>query len=92
MEDKRKYRKFALIILTVIIVIAATNLTVWYFVLADKNEPPTTIGQTPPLPPLGQGICKQDAKLCPDGKTYVSRTGPLCEFAPCPSPSSSEEK
>ncbi len=28
--------------------------------------------------------CTQDAKLCDDGKTYVSRQGPSCEFAPCP--------
>jgi hypothetical protein len=28
-------------------------------------------------------ICTQDAKLCPDG-SYVSRKGPNCEFAPCP--------
>lgn len=27
--------------------------------------------------------CTQDAKLCPDG-SYVSRTGPNCEFAACP--------
>src|SRR4030067_2137483 len=27
--------------------------------------------------------CTQEAKLCPDGST-VSRTGPNCEFAPCP--------
>jgi hypothetical protein len=27
--------------------------------------------------------CTQEAKLCPDG-TYVSRTGPNCEFAECP--------
>ncbi len=26
--------------------------------------------------------CPQDAKLCPDG-SYVSRTGPNCEFADC---------
>ena len=30
--------------------------------------------------------CAQDAKLCSDGKTYVSRTGPNCEFATCPTP------
>lgn len=29
--------------------------------------------------------CTQEAKLCPDGKTYVSRTGPNCEFSACPS-------
>jgi len=27
--------------------------------------------------------CTQDAKLCPDG-TYVGRSGPKCEFTPCP--------
>lgn len=27
--------------------------------------------------------CTQDAKMCPDG-SYVGRTGPKCEFAPCP--------
>jgi len=27
--------------------------------------------------------CPMDAKLCPDG-SYVSRTGPNCEFAACP--------
>ncbi len=29
--------------------------------------------------------CDGDAMLCPDG-TSVGRTGPRCEFAPCPSP------
>ena len=27
--------------------------------------------------------CTMEAKLCPDG-TYVGRTGPNCEFTPCP--------
>lgn len=31
--------------------------------------------------------CSMEAKLCPDG-SYVSRTGPNCEFAPCPDDSS----
>lgn len=30
-----------------------------------------------------QVACTMEAKLCPDG-SYVSRTGPNCEFAPCP--------
>ncbi len=34
-------------------------------------------------------FCPMDAKLCPDG-SYVSRTGPNCEFAPCPSQASCE--
>lgn len=29
-------------------------------------------------------MCTMEAKLCPDGVTYVSRQGPNCEFAPCP--------
>lgn len=32
----------------------------------------------------GQGqACTDDAKICPDGSS-VGRTGPNCEFAPCP--------
>lgn len=29
------------------------------------------------------GACTMDAKQCPDG-SYVGRSGPQCEFAPCP--------
>jgi hypothetical protein len=33
----------------------------------------------------GEGVvCTMEAKLCPDGVTYVGRTGPHCEFAACP--------
>jgi hypothetical protein len=35
-------------------------------------------------PEDGNVACTQEAMLCPDGKTYVSRTGPNCAFAPCP--------
>lgn len=28
--------------------------------------------------------CTTEAMICPDGKTAVGRTGPNCEFAPCP--------
>ncbi len=34
-------------------------------------------------PSQNQGICAQDAKLCPDG-SYVSRVSPSCDFAVCP--------
>ena len=33
-------------------------------------------------------VCTTDAKICPDGSA-VGRSGPRCEFAPCPSVSSS---
>ena len=29
--------------------------------------------------------CTMEARLCPDG-SYVGRTGPNCEFTPCPIP------
>lgn len=32
-----------------------------------------------------QVACTQEAKICPDG-TSVGRTGPNCDFSPCPSP------
>ncbi|HYV33359.1 MAG TPA: hypothetical protein VE973_00725 [Candidatus Limnocylindria bacterium] len=36
-------------------------------------------------PPKNEPVaCTMEAKLCPDG-SYVSRTGPSCEFAACPS-------
>ena len=35
-------------------------------------------------------ICTMDAKLCPDG-SYVARTGPRCEFAPCPTSTNSSD-
>lgn len=37
----------------------------------------------PPAPPGGV-VCTQEVKQCPDG-SYVSRRGPRCGFAPCPS-------
>ena len=30
-----------------------------------------------------QVFCTMDAMQCPDG-SYVGRTGPNCEFSPCP--------
>lgn len=41
-------------------------------------------------PPINkQRACTEEAKLCPDGSA-VGRTGPKCEFAPCPSEASCE--
>lgn len=42
-------------------------------------EPDGGIGNTP-----DEGVyCTMDAKECPDG-SFVGRSGPKCEFAPCP--------
>lgn len=45
-------------------------------------------------PPKGDdkmAFCTQEAKLCPDGVSYVGRQGPYCEFAPCPEVKPEEE-
>lgn len=46
---------------------------------------PETPDMCPPTSNNSQKACTQEAKLCPDG-SYVERTGPNCEFAPCPNP------
>ncbi len=43
---------------------------------ADVGDPGATGGDAPTA-------CTRDAKVCPDGSA-VGRTGPNCEFAPCP--------
>jgi len=45
--------------------------------------PKCLIPKTPDICPKAV-VCTQEAKLCPDGKTYVGRQGPKCEFATCP--------
>lgn len=34
-------------------------------------------------PDDGDGVCTEEAKVCPDGSS-VGRAGPDCEFAACP--------
>ncbi len=48
-------------------------------------------GSSVPNNPDGTGgvVCTMEAKMCPDGVTYVGRTGPHCEFAACPTATSS---
>ncbi len=36
-----------------------------------------------------QFFCTADAKMCPDG-SFVGRSGPMCEFAQCPSSSTNK--
>ena len=43
----------------------------------DQICPEDPVDDPPPV------ACTDDAMKCPDG-SYVGRTGPKCEFAPCP--------
>ena len=74
-----KQRGFAPIL--IVILIAAAALGGGYLVYTTKNSNPPN----PSNPP--KTACTQEAKICPDG-TSVGRTGPNCEFAPCPTPES----
>ena len=49
------------------------------------NNQQLTIDNKKEVKPIQKGgvMCTQDAKLCADG-SYVSRTGPNCEFTACP--------
>lgn len=51
-----------------------------------KTQLPTPTNVIPSPIPTGSVACTADAKLCLDG-SYVSRSGPKCEFAPCPTAS-----
>ncbi len=48
----------------------------------------TPIGIVPPVDDdaIGGGIgaCTMEARMCPDGVTFVGRSGPDCEFEACP--------
>lgn len=56
--------------------------------LAGCQAPTSSESKLGSLPtPKGQGsmtVCPMDARICPDGRTSVGRTGPNCQFAACP--------
>lgn len=72
---------------------------VWYEHTAGRNcntvstqlmvpaNTPTSVAPDPSVwiqPAPSETLCTQEAKLCPDGVTYVGRQGPSCDFAACP--------
>lgn len=68
----------AKILLTMLIIILAG--TVGYFVFSEKYSRPDFTSK----------LCTMEAKQCQDG-SYVSRSGPNCEFAACSAPTSNAE-
>jgi hypothetical protein len=73
---KSKWIIAAIILILVILLAGAGG----YFVLGRNNSE----ADLPTAPEEEQVFCTQEAMLCPDGETYVSRQGPSCEFAACP--------
>src|SRR4051812_18409592 len=50
-----------------------------YYIGLQKYNTVASIGSTSPK----EKACTLDAMECPDG-SFVGRSGPRCEFAPCP--------
>ena len=51
--------------------------------LPGRAAPSTPRSNAPPETTPSMGVCTMEASICPDG-TAVGRTGPNCEFEPCP--------
>lgn len=62
-----------LIFLSIVIVMATIGVIAWWTLQMNEQ-----LNENPPFV-----ACTEEAKLCPDGSA-VGRTGPNCEFAPCP--------
>lgn len=52
---------------------------VFVYIIFFKNKPAKDSSGTD----QNQIACTMEAKECPDG-SFVGRSGPKCEFAPCP--------
>lgn len=72
---------FLMLSILQIIVIATVALGAYTYGRASKEQE----GPQIPVIPIEQMpvACTEEAKICPDGSA-VGRSGPKCEFAPCP--------
>ena len=52
--------------------------------IATSTAPVEVPASEPGVNPNNPIACTMDAKMCPDGVTYVGRVAPHCEFAACP--------
>lgn len=74
-----RYNILLIIVGFIIAVLAGTG---GYILGMNSNK--SSIVPITVTPTIQQRACTDEAKICPDG-TAVGRTGPNCEFAPCPS-------
>lgn len=70
-EPTSKHAKVWFIIFGLVLLIVGAAYLMWSKDFASPSKQ------------VGEVACTQEAKLCPDGSS-VGRTGPNCEFAPCP--------
>lgn len=67
--DRPKSKLPIIIALIIGALILLVNISFGFYLLKQKASKQT--------------VCTMEAKICPDG-TSVGRSGPKCEFAPCP--------
>lgn len=68
-KSKPKFRLPILIVSVVLFLLIIGGASAGYFLILNKQPQQTA--------------CTMEAKICPDGSS-VGRTGPKCEFSPCP--------
>lgn len=73
------FKKICLITgMAIIILLTGTGS----YILGQNSVRPAAL-ITPTITQIAQKTCSLEAKVCPDGSS-VGRSGPNCEFAPCP--------
>jgi hypothetical protein len=73
-------------VIIVLIIVVTVGVFTWKAIGIKNTMPALPINPVQTLPTKTNPspiACTQEAKQCPDG-SYVSRTGPNCEFAACP--------
>src|SRR3989344_6941774 len=73
------------VLIILVIILAVAGIFGAYYLGTQKPDSTQIFpSEKPESPKKDSGnSCTMDAKICPDG-TSVGRTGPNCEFAPCP--------
>lgn len=75
-ENMDQLKRSINVLLLIIVIIVLIDIGV-YFAVSQQILKPLLVPTPNPI------ACTQEAKQCSDG-SYVSRTGPNCEFAQCP--------
>jgi hypothetical protein len=77
------------IILIIVAIFAVAGYFGFRIIKSTVTETPESPFNIPHKGGNGPAACTQEAKQCPDG-SYVSRSGPNCEFAACPNSNSNQ--
>lgn len=73
LEPHSNNKKFLLSLVIALLLVGVLVYIIQFSSVSEPTDSQSSSGQ----------MCTMEAKLCSDG-SYVGRTGPNCEFAPCP--------